>query len=81
MFLNIIYFCEGKAELLSAISPVFSVTWSFRNHLVLISLFSAQETFLIIINVENTCLYTVEDKMISPPMKFKLFFRYFPSDV
>ncbi len=35
MFLNVIYFCEGKAELLSAITSVFSVTWSLRNYLML----------------------------------------------
>ncbi len=26
------YSCDGKAEFLEAITPVFSVTWSFRNH-------------------------------------------------
>ncbi len=30
--LNVIYSCDIKAELLAAIAPVFSVTWSFRNH-------------------------------------------------
>jgi len=27
-----IYSCTGKAGFSTAISPVFSVTWSFRNH-------------------------------------------------
>jgi len=35
------------------ITAVFSVTWSFRNHSI--CWFAAQETFLIIINVENSC--------------------------
>ncbi len=35
------------------ITPVFSVTWSFRNHSNM--LICAQQTFLIIINVENNC--------------------------
>ncbi len=35
------------------ISPVFSVTWSFRN--LFNKLFADQETYLIIINVENSC--------------------------
>lgn len=30
-FWNIIYFCTDKVEFLAAITPVFSVTWSFRN--------------------------------------------------
>ncbi len=38
------YSCDGKAEFLAAITPVFSVTWSFRN-----------EKCLIIINVEKSC--------------------------
>ncbi len=29
---NAIYSCDGKAEFSAAISPVFSVTLSFRNH-------------------------------------------------
>ncbi len=29
---NIIYSCDGKAEFSAAITPVFSVTWSFRKH-------------------------------------------------
>ncbi len=33
------YSCDGKAEFLAAITPVFSVTWKF----------------LIIINVEKSC--------------------------
>ncbi len=31
IFLNAIYSCDGKAEFLASITPVFSVTWSFRN--------------------------------------------------
>ncbi len=37
----------------SIITPVFSVTWS--SEIILICWFAAQETFLIIINVENSC--------------------------
>ncbi len=32
IFYNVVYFCDGKAEFSAAITPVFSVTWSFRNH-------------------------------------------------
>ncbi len=39
-------------KLKSIITPVFTVTWSFRN--ILICWFAAQETFHIIINVENS---------------------------
>ncbi len=35
------------------ITPVFSVTWS--SEIILICWFTVQETFLIIINVENCC--------------------------
>ncbi len=38
----------------SIITPVFSVTWS--SEIILICWFAAQETFLIIINVENSFL-------------------------
>ncbi len=38
-----------QSRIFFIITPVFSVTWSFRNH----NLFDSQETFLIIINVEN----------------------------
>ncbi len=45
------YSYNSKAEFLAVITPVFSVTWSFRNHynadLVL--------TFIILINIENSC--------------------------
>ncbi len=37
----------------SIITPVFSVTWS--SEIILICWITAQETFLIIINVENSC--------------------------
>ncbi len=37
----------------SIITPVFSVTWS--SEIILICWFTAQETFLIIINIENSC--------------------------
>ncbi len=36
----------------SIITPVFSVTWS--SEIIIIYWFTAQETFLIIINVENS---------------------------
>ncbi len=49
IFENIIYFCTFSA----AITPVFSVTWFFRNHSMLICF---QETFLLIINVKNSCV-------------------------
>ncbi len=29
---TVIYSCDGKAEFSAAITPVISVTWSFRNH-------------------------------------------------
>ncbi len=32
IFQNVIYSFDGKAEFSAAITPVFSVTWSFRNH-------------------------------------------------
>ncbi len=32
IFLNVIYSCDGKAEFSAVITPVFSVTWSFRYH-------------------------------------------------
>ncbi len=32
IFLNVIYSCHGKAKSLLAITSVFNVTWSFRNH-------------------------------------------------
>ncbi len=37
----------------SIITPVFSVTWS--SEIIIIYWFAAQETFLIIINVEYSC--------------------------
>ncbi len=46
---NVIYSCDGKAEFFSR--HYFSVTWSFRN------IFAAQVTFLLIISVENSCIY------------------------
>ncbi len=52
IFWNVIYFCDGKAEFSAVITPVFSVTWSFRNRSNI--LVGAQETF-IIISVENCC--------------------------
>ncbi len=42
------YFC-----IFSIIPPVFSVTWS--SEIIIICWFAAQQTFLIIINVENSC--------------------------
>ncbi len=32
IFSNIIYSCDGKAEFSAAVTAVFSITWSFRNH-------------------------------------------------
>ncbi len=49
---NVIYFCD-QICIFSIITPVFSVTWC--SEIILIWWFAAQETFLIIINVENSC--------------------------
>ncbi len=35
-FLNVTYSCDGKAKFLTAITPVFSVTRSFRNHSIML---------------------------------------------
>ncbi len=48
---NVIYFCDQSC-IFSIITAVFSVTWS--SEIILICWFAAQETFLIIINVENS---------------------------
>ncbi len=42
-----------RSCIFSIITPVFSVTWS--SEIILICWFAAQETFLIIINVEDSC--------------------------
>ncbi len=42
-----------RSWIFSIITPVFSVTWS--SEIILICWFAAQETFLIIIDVENSC--------------------------
>ncbi len=42
-----------QSWIFSIITPVFSFTWS--SEIILICWFAAQETFLIIINVENSC--------------------------
>ncbi len=42
-----------QSWMFSIITPVFSVTWS--SEIILICWFAAQETFLIIINVKNSC--------------------------
>lgn len=47
-FYNVIYSCDGKA-----VTPVFSVTLSLRNHANILIL--SQETFLIIINADSCC--------------------------
>ncbi len=45
-----------RSWIFSIITPVFRVTWSFRNQIsILIYWFTAQETFIIFINVENSC--------------------------
>ncbi len=49
---DVIYFCDQSC-IFSIITPVFSVTWS--SEIIIIYWFAAQETFLIIINVENSC--------------------------
>ncbi len=43
------YSCDAKLNFQQ--TPLFSVTWSFRNH----CWFAVQETFLIIIYVKNSC--------------------------
>ncbi len=55
-YLNFIYiyiYSCNQICIFSIITPVFSVTWS--SEIILICWFAAQETFLIIINVENSC--------------------------
>ncbi len=52
MWISVIYFCDQSC-IFSIITPVFSVTWS--SEIIIIYWFAAQETFLIIINVENSC--------------------------
>ncbi len=42
-----------QSWIFSIITPVFSITWS--SEIIIISWFGVQETFLIIINVENSC--------------------------
>ncbi len=42
-----------RSCIFSIITPVFSVTWS--SEIIIICWFDAQETFLIIINVEDSC--------------------------
>ncbi len=63
-YLNNYFLCEiVKCNFIPAmqswifriITPVFSVTWS--SEIILICWFAAQETFLIIINVENSCCF------------------------
>ncbi len=54
MCLNVMYFCDQSC-IFSIITPVFSVTWS--SEIILIYWFAAQETFLIIINVENIHIF------------------------
>ncbi len=44
---------KGKAEFSAAIIQVLCLTWS--SEIILICWFAAQETFHIIINVENSC--------------------------
>ncbi len=52
IYYNVIYSCDGKAEISAAITPVLSITWSFRIQFNMMIWCNAQETFLII-NVEN----------------------------
>ncbi len=49
------YSCDGKALFSAAISPVFSVTWSFWNHSNMLIWLGAQEIFIIISNIKNSC--------------------------
>ncbi len=46
-----------RSCIFSIITPDFSVTWS--SEIILICWFAAQETFMIIINVENSYIFVV----------------------
>ncbi len=52
------YSCNGKPEFSAPITPVLSVTQSFRNHYNVL-IFGAQETFLIILNISD---YIINDE-------------------
>ncbi len=47
IYFNVIYSCDCKAEFSAAITPVFSVTWSFRNH--------SDRLICCLINIEYSC--------------------------
>ncbi len=51
MYFKMSFIPVMQSWIFSIITPVFIVTWFFRNHLCR---FDAQEIFLIIINVENS---------------------------
>ncbi len=50
----VIYSCDGNTKFSAAITPVLSVTWSFRNHCNMLSSYSIL-IFHIIIKHENSC--------------------------
>ncbi len=47
---NVIYFCDSKAEFSAVITPVFSVTWSFRNDSDMLIWCSVIIHFLVLLN-------------------------------
>ncbi len=49
MLESVIYSCDGKSEFTAAITPVFSVTWSFRKHSHML-LSGAQETLFLLLS-------------------------------
>ncbi len=54
-FKSKMYSCDGKAEFSAAITPVFSVTWSFRNHSNIP--ISAQEHFLLLSKLKTVFIF------------------------
>ncbi len=57
-FNKVFYFCDGRAGFSAVITPVFSVTRSFRNHSNMLIWCSNVGGFIIIINFENICAAT-----------------------
>ncbi len=56
-FKSVIYSCDGKAEFSAVVTPIFSVTWSFRNHSNMLICCSRKNR--IIINVEMVVLLNI----------------------
>ncbi len=68
MFLNVIYFCDGKAEFSASLLQ--SSVSCDPSEIIIKCWFSAQETFLIIINAKKLLNVFVENIII-------IFFRIF----